>query len=214
MCTARSSLTFRRSPWLVKPGAELNALPGFSSVSPAVETATNGATNNVAAEDNDERSVLNFYRHLIAIHHGNWSVRNGTQYTLDHDFHNTLLWLRRAPAGTRTSATIVVACNLSERPVEISLTDDFVRLHLRGGTLRPLLTTAENALPLATTDYLSLPPFTIFLGELYHDGEAAPAEGAEVRRRRRPRIGGSDARLSSGGSGNPHLMERDVGHPG
>ena len=160
------------------PAVDLNALPGFSSVDPTVDTAANGTAANAAAEDGDEHSLLNLYRRLIALHHGNGTIRNGTQYTLDLDAQHTLLWLRRAPAGARTSASIVVACNLSENPVQISLRGDFERLHLHEGTLRPLLTSTDTALltssettlPLETTDHLILPAFTIFLGELYHEG--------------------------------------------
>jgi alpha-glucosidase len=95
-----------------------NSLPGFSAgtieASPA---ASNGATANVAMEQTDPKSLLNFYRELIQLHHDNAAVRNGAQTFLDHDADGALVWTRKAPAGSKSSASVAVMCRPSGKPV-------------------------------------------------------------------------------------------------
>jgi hypothetical protein len=85
-----------------------DSFPGFSGGTPdAALIAANGATANVAVEEQDAGSLLSLYRQLIRLHHDNPTVRNGTQTLLDHDAENVVSWVRRAPAGVRTSASVV-----------------------------------------------------------------------------------------------------------
>jgi alpha-glucosidase len=136
-----------------------NTLPGFTNGElDASLSASNGATNNVAAESEDATSLLNFYRHLIQLHHDNASLRNGQQTLLDHDADDALVWVRSAPAGTLTVANVVVVCNLSARPFTL----DFKQLHLRSGTSRMLLGTTPEHLDNA----LAIAPFAVYIGEV------------------------------------------------
>ncbi|MGA7158397.1 MAG: hypothetical protein WBY53_16235 [Acidobacteriaceae bacterium] len=96
-------------------------LPGFTAGNfDAALAAPNGATANVAVEDYPDGSLLNLYRQLIALHHDNATVRSGSMEVLNHDDQDSLVWVRRAPASSRTSTTVVVACNLSDRPLVLS----------------------------------------------------------------------------------------------
>ncbi len=173
--------------------SDLNTLPGFSTAEFKVSEAVNGAASNAASEETDESSLLNFYRHLIALHHGNWSIRNGSQTLLNRDAQNVLVWVRRAPAGTRTTASVLIAANLSEQPASLDLQSDLQAMRVRAGVLRPLLTasvsemlaSAGNLLPTETADHLVLPGRTFFMGELYHEGAAAPSSTSPRRHRRR-----------------------------
>jgi alpha-glucosidase len=140
-----------------------NSLPGFTNgefdaTLSATSLATNGATNNVALENEDATSLLNFYRHLIQLHHDNASLRNGQQTLLDHDADNALVWVRSAPAGTLTVANVVVVCNLAAKPFTL----DFKQLHLRSGTARMLLGTTPEHLENA----LAIAPFSVYIGEV------------------------------------------------
>ena len=78
------------------------------------------------------------------------------------------MWLRRAPAGARTVASVIVACNLTDHPIEISLDADLAHLHVAGGTLRPLLTSLHVDHVSQSTGYLRLSPHSVYVGELYH----------------------------------------------
>jgi hypothetical protein len=101
-----------------------NSLPGFTAGTlDGSQTGVNAATANVAMEQNDPQSLLNFYRQLIHLHRDNATLRNGTETLLDRDADDALVWVRRPAAGVRTSTTVVVACNLSGKPVTLSGSD-------------------------------------------------------------------------------------------
>jgi alpha-glucosidase len=160
------------------PPVDPNSLPGLTSgdIAPTLADAItpNAAAANVAVEDADPHSLLNLYRRLVQLHHENASLRNGAEDILDFDADDALLWLRRAPAGSRTSATVIVACNLSAKPFALSL-DAVNQLHLRHAALRNLLSDSQplpqppERQPVAreTTDSLTIPPYNLFLGELH-----------------------------------------------
>jgi hypothetical protein len=95
-----------------------NTLPGFTAGTlDASLAAANGAAANVAMEQADPTSLLNLYRQLIQLHHDNPTVRNGAETVLDYDAVDAVVWVRRAIANSRTSAMVVGACNLSDKPV-------------------------------------------------------------------------------------------------
>ena len=112
-----------------------DTLQGFTAGTPdAAMAAGNGATANVALEQGDPKSLLNLYRQLIQIHHDNATLRNGAESLLDYDAVDAVVWVRRAPASSRTSANVVAACNLSDKPVTLG---DLGGVRVRG--LRSLL---------------------------------------------------------------------------
>ncbi len=100
------------------PPVDPALLPGFTrgNFDPALQ-APNGATANVALESGQEGSLLNLYRQLIALHHDNATLRDGAEEILDFDALDALVWVRTAPPGSRTSSTVVAACNLSGSPL-------------------------------------------------------------------------------------------------
>ena len=141
-----------------------DTLPGFSTR--AVSTA--GRAASVATEDADPDSLLNFYRRVLELHSGNATLRTGSVSFMNHDSEGALVWLRRAPAGARTVASVIIACNLTDHPIEISLDEDLAHLHIAGGTLRPLLTSLHVDHVAQSTGYLRLSPHSVYVGELYH----------------------------------------------
>jgi alpha-glucosidase len=132
-----------------------NSLPGFTTGTfDTALAAPNGATANVGTEQNDPKSLLNLYRQLIQLHHDNATVRSGAETLLDHDAEDALVWERRAPASSRTSANVVAACNLSDKPVVL---DDLGAVSTHG--LRSLLS------PKPTGDLLTVDPYAVLVGE-------------------------------------------------
>lgn len=164
----------RVAPDLNIPAALPNAdtLPGFTSGAPPTAPESS-AKRNAIVEDRDPRSLLNAYRQLIALHHGNATLRNGAQAVLNRDSEDTVVWVRRAPAGSRTVANVVAAANLSERPVTLSLDSDLEGAGLRPGALRPLFSSVPEATTGETTARLILPPHSAFVGEIYRSGAIA-----------------------------------------
>jgi alpha-glucosidase len=134
-----------------------DTLPGFTSGMLPGSLNADAATVNVAVEDTDPHSLLNFYRKLIQLHHGNASLRNGEETVLNHDDLNALLWVRRPPPGAATATTVVAVCNLSAKPVDLSLGEE---LKLRAGSLRTLTGDAK-----VSGDRISAPPGAVWLGE-------------------------------------------------
>jgi hypothetical protein len=141
----------------VNPLLDPDALPGFSAAALPPSGSLNGTTANVTLEDANPTSLLSFYRRLIQMHHDNGALRDGVQTLLDRDADNALLWLRPAPANSRTVGNGLVVCNLSAQPLTLSLD----ALHLHATRLRTLL----GAEPARTGNNLTLAPFTVFLGE-------------------------------------------------
>lgn len=179
---SRAGLSAPHAPDVVENESALpsdpNTLPGFTTGRlPVHGAALNGALANVALEEHQPDSLLSFYRVLIGLHHSNPALRNGTATVFNHDSDHTVVWLRHAPEGTRTSASVVIAANPTAEPAEFSLRPDLAsaglaaphtrdRASSTGGYLRRLVSAPDIGFPLETTDSVLLPPYTVYLGEL------------------------------------------------
>ena len=99
------------------------------------------------------------------LHHDNAVVRSGSKIFLDFDAQNALVWVNRPASPSPLNPPVVVVCNLSSSPLQLSLTAAIKQLNLRGFFLRPLLRSfdAMGAQPL---DNVTLPPFGVYIGEL------------------------------------------------
>ena len=167
------------------PGAD--TLPGYTGA-PLPPAPAEVAQRNATSEDRDPHSLLNVYRTLIALHHGNSALRNGGQSVLSHDADGTLVWLRRAPDGTRTVSNVIGAANLSDRPVTLALGSESQAQGLRGDSLRALFSSAPEMMTGESTSALRLPPHAVFLGEVSRGGRnEGPAPRARHSRRHRAR---------------------------
>ena len=109
--------------------------------------------------------LTTWYRQLGVLHHDNAVVRSGSKIFLDFDAQNALVWVNRPASLSPLNPPVVVLCNLSSSPLQLSLTDAMKKLNLRGFFLRPLLRSwdAMGAQPL---DSVTLPPFGVYIGEL------------------------------------------------
>jgi alpha-glucosidase len=146
-------------------------MPGFTPVARKADVeslmAANGGTANVLVQDSDPASLLNLYRRLIQLHHGDPTLHNGVTEFLQYDTLNALVWVRRAPASVRTSYDIIVICSLSAQPSVLFLEDDLAALHVRPGALRNLLSSGPSPTAVGTTSFVKVPAYSVFLGELY-----------------------------------------------
>ncbi len=146
-------------------------MPGFTPIPRKDDIASllpaNSATANVLVQDSDPASLLNLYRRLIQLHHGDPTLHSGITEFLQYDALNALVWVRRAPASVRTSYDIIVICSLSAAPSVLFLEDDLASLHVHPGALRNLLSTGPSPTAVGTTSFTKLPAYSVFLGELY-----------------------------------------------
>jgi len=118
-----------------------------------------------AGQQTDPNSLLSFYHQLTELHRGNSTLRDGDTIPLDHDAQDVLVWVRKPRAVTPLSPAIVVLCNFSSAPVTLSLKADITRLHLRGSFLRTVLR-SDNGIGTMHLDGMTLPPHTVYIGEL------------------------------------------------
>jgi alpha-glucosidase len=127
--------------------------------------ASAGASAANAATWPAPKSAADWYRQLSGMHHGNATLRFGSVSVLDFDAQDALVWVIRPPAITSLTPPIVVACNLSGSPLHLSLTAPLKALNLRGIFLRTLLRT-DDAMGGQDLDYVNLPPYAVYIGEL------------------------------------------------
>ncbi len=169
--------------WGAVSGAVSGADPGFTSGVPWVPPGPNAATANVAAEDADPGSLLNFYRKLAALRHASAALRSGALILLNEPNPDILAWVRipRPGAGV-ASAPVLVVLNVSARPATISLTAELRRAGVETGSgiLRTLAQSGSPdsaGTPGAVLNTLSVPAFGVYAGELKAQPglESAPA---------------------------------------
>jgi alpha-glucosidase len=109
--------------------------------------------------------LTNWYRKLAALHHDSAVLRNGSKDFLDYDAQNALVWVSRPASQSPLTPPVVVVCNLSSSPVELSLTTAMKSLNLHGAFLRTLLRT-DTAMGGQDLDLVKVPAFGVYIGEL------------------------------------------------
>ncbi len=114
------------------------------------------------ATDASWNSVFAWYRQWSGLHRGNAVMRSGDNVLLDHDADGALVWVRQLRGH---AAPVVAICNLTSKPVRLSLISDLQKLRLRGSFLRTIARSdgGMGAMPLRE---VVLPPFGVYVGEL------------------------------------------------
>jgi hypothetical protein len=146
----------------------------FTSGIPWIDMGRNALTANVELEDADALSLLNWYRRLSALHHQNAALRVGTMDLIAEANPDIVAWVRRPREANSLTAPVVVVCNLTGRPLLVSVSADLRRAGVQ--TASPIMhTLASTAL---TTDVkdpvlgpvsmnaIALPPYGVYIGEL------------------------------------------------
>ncbi|GAC1414401.1 MAG: hypothetical protein NVSMB62_00240 [Acidobacteriaceae bacterium] len=146
-----------------KPAAAPPPQPGvYLPYKPYVPTSK---ARNEPAQPAPKDPLTLWYKQLAALHHGNGAVRAGAQTLLDFDSQNALVWVSRASTPSAQGAPVVVACNLSGAPVQLSLRAPLESLGLRGNYLRTLLRSDRMLGPQDLTT-VTLPAYGVYIGEL------------------------------------------------
>jgi alpha-glucosidase len=139
--------------------------PPKGKPAPPPEPETPNANPNAALEDADPASLLNWYRKLIELHHSNATINSGEYLTINRDDQNVLIMIRKPKNVSPTSPVLVILCNLSAQPAQLSIKTDTIRLHLRGSFLRTVLRT-DNGMGTMHLESMTLPPYTAYIGAL------------------------------------------------
>ena len=102
-----------------------------------------------------------WYRRMIGLHRGNAALLGGEQTLLNEDSAGALVAVWRPRLGK----PLVAAVNLHPSACKLLLTDDFVRLGMRGLFLRAVVRSdaGMGAMPMGA---VSLPGYGVYLGQM------------------------------------------------
>jgi alpha-glucosidase len=132
---------------------------GFSKVTPWLPVPPTYTTVNVAAEEKQPDSLLQWYSRLIALKKTNPAIAQGENVMLDETNAKVLSWLRRGADGSQ----VVVSCNFTADPQTVDLSAGGGGL--KGTHARTLLKSPGERDP-ASLDAVELQPFGVYIGEV------------------------------------------------
>jgi alpha-glucosidase len=131
---------------------------GFSAAKPWLPVPSSYHTHNVARELQQPESVLQFYKHLLALRHQDAALLNGDYVALNQNNSNVLSYLRRYK-----NEAVLVVLNMSAIPQTISF-------NLSGegfsqAKVATLLTTSTSQ-PIGSLEHVALDPFAVYIARV------------------------------------------------
>jgi alpha-glucosidase len=133
---------------------DINA--GFSTKKPWLPVPPTYQTYNVATEEKDPNSILNFYKKLLALRHTNEELLDGSYVALNKDDTNVMSYLR-----SYKGKAVLVALNMSASPQKAAF--NLADKGFASAGLRSLIATPQSS---AKGMEVSLEPFGVFIGEV------------------------------------------------
>ncbi|MGA9505770.1 MAG: alpha-glucosidase, partial [Terriglobales bacterium] len=131
---------------------------GFSTATPWLPVPASYKTHNVATELQDPDSVLQFYRHLLALRHHEPALLEGDYIALNQDNPNVLSYLRRYK-----NEGILVVLNMSATTQHVTF--DISAQGFASVKATALLTTSVPA-PSGQLDQVALAPFSVYIARV------------------------------------------------
>jgi len=135
-----------------------NANAGFSKKKPWLPVPPSYKTHNVASEQQDNNSVLNFYRQLLTLRHKEQALLEGSYIALNENDPNVLSYIRR----TKDEAILVVL-NMSAAEQKVQF--DLSPLGFSAPKLSVLLTDFHKPRT-GLTDALPMEPYSVFIAKI------------------------------------------------
>jgi alpha-glucosidase len=127
---------------------------GFSNAARTwLPIAPNYDTHNVAVEEREPGSLLNYYTSLIRLRKENEALRDGDFEPVDETDANVLAWVRKAKNGH----TAVVALNFTSAPRVVTLPFS------KAATLLSSFSKAGEVVDLKS---VTIPPYGAYIGEI------------------------------------------------
>jgi len=136
-----------------------DANAGFTQGTPWLPVPPSYKTHNVANEQQDPNSIIQFYRHLLALRHQNRALLDGDYVPLNENDPDVLSYLRRYK-----DQSVLVVLNMSSQARTIDL--DLASKGINSKKAQTLLTTIGNEGKERTLPQMSLEPFSVYIGEL------------------------------------------------
>ena len=138
---------------------DATANAGFSQAKPWLPVPASYKTHNVATELKEPDSVLNFYRHVLALRHHDAALRDGEYVALNENDPNVLSYLRRYK-----DEAVLVVLNMSSNPQKASF--DLQAQGLSASKATTMLTTGKANRESASLKSVSLEPFSVYIGKI------------------------------------------------
>jgi alpha-glucosidase len=130
---------------------------GFSGATPWLPVPASAATHNVASENKDPDSVLEFYKRVLALRHENHALLDGEYVALNQDDPNVLSYLRRYK-----DEAVLVVLNMTGSPQKVRF--DLAAQGFPSAKAK-LLLSAPHSEQSALGD-LTLEPFGVYIAEV------------------------------------------------
>jgi alpha-glucosidase len=127
---------------------------GFTTGAPWLPVPASHATHNVRSELKNPGSVLQFYKHLLALRHQNAALLDGEYVALNREDPNVLAYLRRYKNET---VLVVLNMSASEQQAGFDLAAEGI-----SGKITTLLTTSARRD--VTMPAMRLEPFEVYIG--------------------------------------------------
>ena len=131
---------------------------GFTQGIPWLPVPMTYETHNVASEQKDPNSILNFYKNLLALRHTNQALLDGDYIALNQDDANVYSYLRRYKGQA-----VLVVLNMSENPQNVSF--NLSKQGFSTGEAKTLLSTINGGATQKLSG-MSLPSYTVYIGEV------------------------------------------------
>jgi glycosidase len=131
---------------------------GFSTGKPWLPLPDSYKTHNVASEIQDPDSVLQFYKHVLALRHQNQALLDGDYIALNQNDPNVLSYLRKYK-----DQAVLVVLNMSAQAQKASF--DLGAQGFASAKAKTLLTTASSETA-PDLSQLSLEPFAVYIAEI------------------------------------------------
>ena len=144
-----------------------------AEVGPAVATlllSTRGGTMIRAGQEGAAGTprgqlLAEWYRQMSGLMHSNPTVRTGANVMLNHDADGVVAWVRRPGVVSFKNPAVVFLCNMTDKPVTLSLTEDMKGLGLKGSFLKTVLRT-DAGMGAMHLDGMTLGAYGVYIGEL------------------------------------------------
>jgi alpha-glucosidase len=128
---------------------------GFSTANKTwLPVPTSSVSRNVAVEEKDPNSILNFYKKLIRLRRSHPALRDGAYVALNPTDQHVLSWLRKNPGQ---GESILVVLNMTPNSRKISF-------DLKSHGIKPLLASPDFISSKLSLTEMNLPPYGAVIG--------------------------------------------------
>jgi alpha-glucosidase len=117
-------------------------------------------TVNVAAEEKDPNSLLNFYKNLIRLRRENPQLRDGDFVPVDEGNNSVLSYLRK----TKDGKAVLVSCNFTASPQNVNIRLDGTGVS--GKHVKSLAASDANAGAATDIGQINLPPYGSYVAQI------------------------------------------------